>query len=168
MQTRRPGSTPGCCGDGSGRSREGKLLTKLAGERQRRIPTARSDSIKRTTRLAEDSRKGDQKYAETQEQGGDALKRLPGTIHFERIHGSFITTPPGLWKKVYPLVTSSADEPNAQPGKPEPKMLSAPSSLSGSARKGIPGPGDTACCGSAPGMASGCAGPGSCCGKGST
>ena len=30
--------------------------------------------------------------------------------------------------------------------------------------QGLPGPGDTACCGSAPGQASGCAGPGSCCG----
>lgn len=29
---------------------------------------------------------------------------------------------------------------------------------------GLPGPGDTACCGSAPGQAAGCAGPGSCCG----
>ncbi len=29
---------------------------------------------------------------------------------------------------------------------------------------GLPGPGDTACCGSAPGKAAGCAGPGSCCG----
>jgi len=44
------------------------------------------------------------------------------------------------------------------------RMLSAPSSLSGSGRQGLPGPGDTACCGSAPGMAAGCAGPGSCCG----
>jgi putative FmdB family regulatory protein len=31
---------------------------------------------------------------------------------------------------------------------------------------GLPGAGDTACCGSAPGQAAGCAGPGSCCGKG--
>ena len=29
----------------------------------------------------------------------------------------------------------------------------------------FPGAGDTGCCGQAPGMASGCAGPGSCCGK---
>jgi len=44
------------------------------------------------------------------------------------------------------------------------KLLSAPSSLSGSAKNHLPGPGDTACCGSTPGHA-GCAGPGSCCGK---
>jgi putative FmdB family regulatory protein len=46
------------------------------------------------------------------------------------------------------------------------KLLSAHSSLSGAARKGMPGLGDTACCGSSPGQASGCSGPGSCCGKG--
>ena len=45
------------------------------------------------------------------------------------------------------------------------KMLSAHSSLSGPAKSSMPGPGDTACCGSAPGQAAGCAGPGSCCGK---
>ena len=45
------------------------------------------------------------------------------------------------------------------------KMLSATSSLSGSATNKFPGPGDTACCGSSPSQA-GCAGPGSCCGKG--
>ena len=44
------------------------------------------------------------------------------------------------------------------------KLLSAPSSLSGAAHSSMPGPGDTACCGSSPGH-SGCAGPGSCCGK---
>ncbi len=45
------------------------------------------------------------------------------------------------------------------------KMLSAPSSLSGPRTNSMPGPGDTACCGSSPAQA-GCAGPGSCCGKG--
>ncbi len=45
------------------------------------------------------------------------------------------------------------------------KMLSAPSSLTGSTRQSMPGQGDTACCGSTPSHA-GCAGPGSCCGKG--
>ncbi len=45
------------------------------------------------------------------------------------------------------------------------KLLSTPSSLSGAARQGFPGPGDTSCCGSSPQQA-GCAGPGSCCGKG--
>jgi len=45
------------------------------------------------------------------------------------------------------------------------KLISAPSSASGLARTGLPGPGDHTCCGSAPGQAAGCAGPGSCCGK---
>jgi hypothetical protein len=44
-------------------------------------------------------------------------------------------------------------------------MLSAHSSLSGPRTGRLPGAGDTACCGSAPGTAAGCAGPGSCCGK---
>jgi len=44
------------------------------------------------------------------------------------------------------------------------KLMSAHSSLSGPASTAMPGPGDTACCGSSPGHA-GCAGPGSCCGK---
>ncbi|OQW99453.1 MAG: FmdB family transcriptional regulator [Desulfobacteraceae bacterium IS3] len=44
------------------------------------------------------------------------------------------------------------------------KMLSAHSSLSGAGKHSMPGPGDTACCGSSPGHGS-CAGPGSCCGK---
>jgi putative FmdB family regulatory protein len=45
------------------------------------------------------------------------------------------------------------------------KKISAPSSMSGSVKPKMPGPGDTGCCGSSPGEASGCAGPGSCCGK---
>ncbi len=45
------------------------------------------------------------------------------------------------------------------------KLVSAHSSSSGPVRNNMPGPGDTACCGSAPGQAQGCAGPGSCCGK---
>jgi hypothetical protein len=44
------------------------------------------------------------------------------------------------------------------------KLLSAHSSLSGPNRHKVAGPGDTACCGSTPGIASS-AGPGSCCGK---
>jgi putative FmdB family regulatory protein len=44
------------------------------------------------------------------------------------------------------------------------KLLSAHSSLSGSPKNHLPGPGDTPCCGSSPEHA-GCAGPGSCCGK---
>jgi len=46
------------------------------------------------------------------------------------------------------------------------KLLSASSSLSGTAKKSFPGPGDTGCCGTSPAHA-GCAGPGSCCGKAS-
>ena len=46
------------------------------------------------------------------------------------------------------------------------KLLSASSPLSGKPGQGFPGSGDTACCGSSPGL-SGCAGPGSCCGKNS-
>jgi len=46
------------------------------------------------------------------------------------------------------------------------KLLSAHSSLSGhTSNSSMPGPGDTSCCGSVPGQAQGCAGPGSCCGK---
>jgi len=44
------------------------------------------------------------------------------------------------------------------------RILSAHSSMSGPTKNTMPGPGDTACCGSSPGDA-GCAGPGSCCGK---
>ena len=42
------------------------------------------------------------------------------------------------------------------------KLLSAHSSLSGVNRTSMPGPGDTACCGSDP-VQAGCEGPGSCC-----
>lgn len=44
------------------------------------------------------------------------------------------------------------------------KLMSATSSLTGRTGQSLPGPGDTACCGSSPSTA-GCAGPGSCCGK---
>lgn len=44
------------------------------------------------------------------------------------------------------------------------KHLSASSMMSRKTRQRTPGPGDTACCGGAPGVMS-CAGPGSCCGK---
>jgi putative FmdB family regulatory protein len=46
------------------------------------------------------------------------------------------------------------------------KLMSATSSLTGRSAQKMPGPGDTACCGSKPGQAAGCAGPGSCCGRG--
>lgn len=45
------------------------------------------------------------------------------------------------------------------------KQISAHSSMSGPGKNSMPGIGDTACCGSSPGQAAGCAGPGSCCGK---
>lgn len=45
------------------------------------------------------------------------------------------------------------------------KQISAHSSMSGPSKNSLPGLGDTACCGSSPGEAAGCAGPGSCCGK---
>jgi putative FmdB family regulatory protein len=44
------------------------------------------------------------------------------------------------------------------------KLISASSSASGAGVGRLPGLGDTACCGSSPGQAAGCAGPGSCCG----
>ncbi|MDD4998085.1 MAG: zinc ribbon domain-containing protein [Syntrophales bacterium] len=64
------------------------------------------------------------------------------------------------------LVASSHESPvcKACGGANLKKLLSATSSLSGAAKRGLPGPGDTACCGSSPEHA-GCAGPGSCCGK---
>jgi len=37
--------------------------------------------------------------------------------------------------------------------------------MSGQVKNTMPGPKDTACCGSSQGEAAGCAGPGSCCGK---
>jgi putative FmdB family regulatory protein len=45
------------------------------------------------------------------------------------------------------------------------KLMSPTSSLTGSTRQAMPGPRDHGCCGSRPGEA-GCAGPGSCCGRG--
>ncbi|HID98417.1 MAG TPA: zinc ribbon domain-containing protein [Thermodesulfobacteriaceae bacterium] len=45
------------------------------------------------------------------------------------------------------------------------KLMSATSSSTGSSASRLPGHGDTGCCGSRPGEASNCAGPGSCCGK---
>ncbi|MBI9078929.1 MAG: zinc ribbon domain-containing protein [Pseudodesulfovibrio sp.] len=44
------------------------------------------------------------------------------------------------------------------------RIMSPTSSLTGKNGPTIPGPGDTGCCGSTPGH-SGCAGPGSCCGR---
>jgi putative FmdB family regulatory protein len=64
------------------------------------------------------------------------------------------------------LITASGDRPQCGHCRSSnlKKLLSAPSSLSGAVQHHVPGPGDTSCCGSAPGHA-GCAGPGSCCGK---
>jgi putative FmdB family regulatory protein len=64
------------------------------------------------------------------------------------------------------LVTSSGDKvacPSCGGTKTR-RLMSAPSSLTGRASEGLPGPGDHSCCGSRPSEA-GCAGPGSCCGK---
>ena len=44
------------------------------------------------------------------------------------------------------------------------KLVSAHSSMSGIKKNSMPGPNDTACCGSSPQNAD-CAGPGSCCGR---
>ena len=45
------------------------------------------------------------------------------------------------------------------------KLMSPTSSLTGREGHTLPGAQDTACCGSRPGEASGCSGPGSCCGR---
>ena len=50
-------------------------------------------------------------------------------------------------------------------GAPARKLLAATSSLTGKTGAAMPGPADHGCCGSRPGQASHCAGPGSCCGK---
>ena len=64
------------------------------------------------------------------------------------------------------LIAMSSEQPHCQAcGSTNlKKLLSAHSSMSGPSKNRVPGPGDTACCGSTPGQA-GCAGPGSCCGK---
>ena len=65
------------------------------------------------------------------------------------------------------LITGSADLPACTScgSNSLKKLLSAHSSMSGPSKNSRPGLGDTACCGSSPGAATGCAGPGSCCGK---
>ncbi|MEJ2158422.1 MAG: zinc ribbon domain-containing protein [Desulfobacteraceae bacterium] len=45
------------------------------------------------------------------------------------------------------------------------KLMSPTSSLTGREGQTLPGVRDTACCGSRPGEASNCSGPGSCCGQ---
>jgi putative FmdB family regulatory protein len=45
------------------------------------------------------------------------------------------------------------------------KLMSPTSSLTGREGQALPGARDTACCGSRPGEASNCSGPGSCCGQ---
>ena len=64
------------------------------------------------------------------------------------------------------LVLGKQDKPGCKAcgSKQMVKQMSMSSSMSGSAKTGLPGAGDTACCGSSPDQA-GCAGPGSCCGK---
>ncbi|MBU2549931.1 MAG: zinc ribbon domain-containing protein [Proteobacteria bacterium] len=65
------------------------------------------------------------------------------------------------------LITRSDDQPVCEACQSHDlkKLISASSSASGPNQGRMPGASDTACCGSAPGMAAGCAGPGSCCGK---
>lgn len=65
------------------------------------------------------------------------------------------------------LMTSTDDAPVCQfcGSKNLEKLLSAHAGISGIRKNSMPGPQDTACCGSSPGH-DGCAGPGSCCGKG--
>lgn len=72
----------------------------------------------------------------------------------------------GMRKTSEVLVTLSDDSPTCRACGSEKlkKLLSAPSSLSGVAKQGLPWSGDTACCGSSA-VHTGCAGPGSCCGK---
>ena len=64
------------------------------------------------------------------------------------------------------LVAGSTDHPTCEScgSSKLKKLLSAPASMSGVAKQTMPGPGDTACCGTSPSQAS-CAGPGSCCGR---
>lgn len=59
-----------------------------------------------------------------------------------------------------PLICPSCNSPKTT------KLMSSTSSLTGRSTQRLPGPKDTACCGSQPGQADGCAGPGSCCGRG--
>lgn len=75
----------------------------------------------------------------------------------------FLCTDCGKMSEI--LVSSSDQEPACRHcgGTRLEKRMSAPSSYSGAHK--MPGPGDTGCCGSSPGEAKGCAGPGSCCGR---
>jgi putative FmdB family regulatory protein len=69
-------------------------------------------------------------------------------------------------QKAETLVLSGQEElicPNCG-GKRTTKMMSVPSSYGRQETAGVPGPMDTACCGSSPAETA-CAGPGSCCGK---
>jgi putative FmdB family regulatory protein len=64
------------------------------------------------------------------------------------------------------LIALSKDQPECKVcgSKNLKKIMSRPSSLTGSSGARFPGPSDTTCCGSNP-TSAGCAGPGSCCGK---
>jgi len=69
-------------------------------------------------------------------------------------------------KSIEALIMSSTDQPQCDSCRDRnlKKLLSAHSSVSGSAKMNLPGPKDSACCGTSPGHAD-CSGPGSCCGK---
>ncbi len=69
--------------------------------------------------------------------------------------------------KVSEVIVTGSDENITCPGCGSiraDKLMSATSSLTGRTGQAMPGVGDTACCGKSP-ETSGCAGPGSCCGK---
>ena len=64
------------------------------------------------------------------------------------------------------LITGSEEQPHCKACGSQniKKLLSVPSSFSGTSKTSFPGPKDTACCGAHPTHAD-CIGPGSCCGK---
>jgi len=70
----------------------------------------------------------------------------------------------GKSNEILLINTNDSPQCNTCGSKKMKKLLSAPSSISGPAKNAMPGLGDSTCCGSSPGE-TGCAGPGSCCGK---
>ncbi len=70
-------------------------------------------------------------------------------------------------KKISEILVFSSVEPKCPKcgSKELKKLISATSSMTGQPRMSMPGPKDRGCCGSRPGQAPGCSGPGSCCGK---
>ncbi len=70
-------------------------------------------------------------------------------------------------KKISEILVFSSVEPKCPKcgSKELKKLISATSSMTGQPKLSMPGPKDRGCCGSRPGQAPGCSGPGSCCGK---